>query len=197
VSTGHIEMPYGQMPPPDVVELLVAQHMRIRDLLGEVLRTDGEQRRHAFREVLHLLSVHETAEEEVVHPRARHAQGAGGEVVDDRLDEEREAKELLAQLDGMDVDDPQFLPLFTRLRQAVITHALYEQRYEFNHLRHRLSTAERATMLTLVNAAEQTAPTRPHPGVESATANLLLGPLAATVDRARDAIRSAREDGRP
>lgn len=32
--------------------------------------------------------------------------------------------------------------------------------------------------------AESTAPTRPHPGVESATANLLAGPFAAMLDRA-------------
>jgi len=35
------------------------------------------------------------------------------------------------------------------------------------------------------------APTHPHPGVESATKNVLLGPAAAIVDRTRDAIRNA------
>ncbi|MGX1274262.1 hypothetical protein RKD18_007456 [Streptomyces phaeoluteigriseus] len=35
------------------------------------------------------------------------------------------------------------------------------------------------------------APTRPHPGVESATANVALGPVAALMDRTRDAVRSA------
>ncbi len=190
-----IEMPYGEMPPPDVVEHLVSQHMRIRDLLAEVLRTSGDERRQAFREVLRLLSVHETAEEEVVHPRARHAEAAGDSIVDDRLGEEHDAKELLEQLDGMDVDDPQFLPLFVRLREAVITHAVYEQRYEFNRLRQHLSTTERAAMLGLVRAAEATAPTHPHAGFESAMANLFLGPPVSIMDRARDAIRRARESG--
>jgi hypothetical protein len=32
------------------------------------------------------------------------------------------------------------------------------------------------------------APTRPHPGVESAAANILVGPFAAMLDRTRDAI---------
>jgi hypothetical protein len=36
--------------------------------------------------------------------------------------------------------------------------------------------------------AESIAPTRPHPGVESAAANMLVGPFAAMLDRARDAI---------
>jgi hypothetical protein len=42
-----------------------------------------------------------------------------------------------------------------------------------------------------VRAAEAIAPTRPHPGVQSAKANLLLGPPSAIMDRTRDLIRSA------
>jgi hypothetical protein len=83
--------------------------------------------------------------------------------------------------------------LFLRMRQAVITHAVYEQRYEFSYLRHKISTAELAGLRGLAKAAESTAPTHPHPGVESAAANLLLGPPTAIMDRARDAIRAARE----
>ena len=47
-------------------------------------------------------------------------------------------------------------------------------------------------LVAAVRAAEATAPTRPHPGVETATANLLLGPPAAIMDRARDLIRGAK-----
>jgi hypothetical protein len=90
-------------------------------------------------------------------------------------------------------DDPGFLPLFMRMRKAVITHAVYEQRYEFSYLRNKVNTAELAGMRALAVAAEATAPTHPHAGVESATANLLLGPPTAIMDRARDAIRTAQE----
>lgn len=188
-------MPYGVMPKPDVVELLLHQHMQIRDLMMEVMAFGGEQRREAFRELVRLLSVHETAEEEVVHPVARRNVDQGEPIVSDRLDEERVAKELLEQLDGMDPDDEQFLPLFLEMRNAVITHAVYEQRYEFNRLRQHCSPRELQGMRGLVKAAEATAPTRPHAGVESATANLLLGPPTAIMDRTRDAIREARDGG--
>ena len=186
-------MPYGTMPPPDVVEFLVHQHGRIRDLMMEVMALSGEPRKKAFRELVRLLSVHETAEEEVVHPVARRHLDAGDAIIDDRLKEEHDAKQLLEQLDGMDPADPEFLPLFLRMRQAVITHAVYEQRYEFSYLRHKISTAELAGLRGLAKAAESTAPTHPHPGVESPAANLLLGPPTAIMDRARDAIRAARE----
>ncbi|TDD20689.1 hemerythrin domain-containing protein, partial [Actinomadura sp. KC06] len=44
-----------------------------------------------------------------------------------------------------------------------------------------------------VRAAEATAPTHPHPGTESATKNMLAGPMVAMVDRVRDLIRDARD----
>jgi hypothetical protein len=44
-------------------------------------------------------------------------------------------------------------------------------------------------MAAAVKAAEAFAPTHPHAGVESATANLAAGPIAALVDRVKDAVR--------
>lgn len=187
----HTAMPYGELPAPDVVDYLVGQHSRIRDLMLEVMQSSGDVRKEAFRELVRLLSVHETAEEEVVHPAGRvHADSQG--VVDDRLDEERAAKELLERLDGMDPDDAEFLPLFMKLREAVLTHAVYEQRYEFNRLRQNSAPGELQAMRALVKAAEGAAPTHPHAGVESVTKNMLLGPPTAIVDRTRDLIRKAR-----
>ena len=55
----------------DVVALLMRQHGDIRNLFDEVEATGGEERRDAFRRPVRLPAVHETAEEEVVHPFAR------------------------------------------------------------------------------------------------------------------------------
>jgi hypothetical protein len=44
-------------------------------------------------------------------------------------------------------------------------------------------------MAGTVRAAEAAAPTRPHPRLQGATANVLLGPPMAIMDRTRDAIR--------
>jgi hypothetical protein len=51
-----------------------------------------------------------------------------------------------------------------------------------------LSSGELENMGRAAKLAEAIAPTRPHPGVESQVANLLAGPFAAMLDRARDAI---------
>ncbi|MDH6485612.1 hypothetical protein M2157_001611 [Streptomyces sp. SAI-127] len=64
-------------------------------------------------------------------------------------------------------------------------------RYEFNHIRRHADHARLASMATALKAAEAMAPTHPHPGTESAARNMVLGPVAALVDRTRDAVRRA------
>ncbi|MGW0118591.1 hemerythrin domain-containing protein [Streptomyces sp. NPDC003327] len=179
----------------DVVALLVRQHGRIHTLFEEVRTAEGEERTEAFRRLVHLLAVHETAEEEVVHPHARTAFDGGTDVVEERLAEEKAAKEKLSALEDMDTSDPRFMPALLSLRNAVLVHARSEERYEFAQLRRTTSPARLALMAKAVRAAEATAPTHPHPGVESATANLALGPVAAVADRTRDAVRRVMGEG--
>lgn len=173
----------------DVIDLLQRQHALIRDLFEEVERTSGDERRDAFQRLVRLLAVHETAEEEIVHPYARRTLPGGVEVVDERLAEEREAKELLQQMDQAGMEDPDFMTNLERLRTAVLAHARAEERYEFLQLRAHTTEAERRSMAAGVKAAEAMAPTHPHPGVESATKNVLVGTPMAMFDRVRDVVR--------
>lgn len=175
----------------DVLDLLLAQHARIEELFSQVLHGTGEERRDRFEELVRLLAVHETAEEEVVHPRGRGAGGVEDAVIDARLAEEQDAKRALAELVDLGVDHPQFELRLTELRDMVLMHATREERYEFPRMAKHLSPQERERLGTLLLTAERFAPTRPHPGVETATANLLAGPLLAVSDRVRDAIRNA------
>lgn len=176
----------------DVIDLLVQQHGHIRDLFDAVeAASDTDERQRAFEELRRYLAVHETAEELITHPLARIADG-GNDVVDERLEEETAAKKLLADLDGMDVADPAFDPKFAALRAAVIAHAEAEEREEFPLLRADNDERMLERMAAAVLAVEKIAPTHPHPSVgSSATTNLLAGPLAAVLDRTRDAVRTA------
>jgi len=174
----------------DVVDVLLAQHAQIRDQFAEVMAATGEERRNAFHRLVRLLAVHETAEEELVHPLARRSLPGGEAIVEDRLAEERAAKELLSDLEKIDTDSADFLPLLDGLRIAVLTHARAEERYEFVRLGEEFGAGSRRALATAVKAAEATAPTHPHPGTESATKNLLAGPLAAMTDRIRDILRT-------
>lgn len=174
----------------DVVELLVEQHRLIRALFDEVQNATDADRKQAFHRLVRLLAVHETAEEEVVHPVVRDAAG-GAAVVEARVAEERRAKELLSTLDSIGPDAEGFDTLLVQLRDDVLAHAEHEERAEFPLLRANCDADRLRSMALAVRAAEAIAPTRPHPGVESQLANLMLGPPTAIIDRARDLIRGA------
>lgn len=181
--------------PYNFIDELVFQHQRIQQLFDRVLASDAEDWDEAFLELRRLLAVHEAAEEVVVHPRARAMIAAGGTVVDERLDEERAAKRMLAELEDMDLQSAQFEEKVEALRAAVGRHAEREEREEFVALRNRIDDDEAARMADAVQVIESIAPTRPHPGMETATANVLVGPFAAMLDRARDAIAGRMRQG--
>jgi hemerythrin superfamily protein len=172
----------------DVVAFLIAQHQQIKDLFEQVTRSSADDREQAFTALRRLLAVHETAEEEIVHPRARQALADGDEVVDARLQEENEAKQKLATLERLDIDGSEFEKLFQELQADVLLHAASEEEQEFSRLADELDDDQLQRMRKAVELAEATAPTRPHPGVESAKENLLAGPFAAMLDRARDLL---------
>jgi hemerythrin superfamily protein len=172
----------------DVVTFLKEQHDQIEAALKQVTNTSGKERQDAFFALRRLLAVHETAEEEIVHPAARGAVPAGDSVVEARLHEEHEAKKLLTELETLDVDTLEFETRFATLSSSVIAHAEAEERYEFEPLGNRLDQSRLERMRKAVSFAESIAPTRPHAGIESATANIMAGPFAAMLDRARDAI---------
>ncbi|MGW2624455.1 hemerythrin domain-containing protein [Micromonospora taraxaci] len=177
-------------PEEDVVDLLLAQHAQIEQLFLLVIGGTGDTRRDAFDELVKLLAAHETAEEEVVHPLARTLPGGGGDaMVDDRLDEERQAKETLRALISGGVDADGFDTGIILLRDAVLMHARHEERYEFPQLRQHVPAERLRSLATAVRTAEASAPTRPHPSAQSAKANLAAGPALAVIDRVRDAVR--------
>jgi hemerythrin superfamily protein len=176
----------------DVVKFLTDQHNLIKDMFDDVLSASSDEaRQQAFVDLRQLLAVHETAEEMVVHPRARGELSNGDEVVDARLKEEHDAKEQLQKLEQMDIGSPEFLEALKEFQQAVVDHADREETEEFNQLQREISADDLQRLATAVRAAEAIAPTRPHPGVESAKANLVAGPFASMLDRARDAIECA------
>jgi hemerythrin HHE cation binding domain-containing protein len=176
----------------DVVKFLKEQHDLIKDMFEEVLSASSDDaRRKAFTELRQLLAVHETAEEMVVHPRVRLEIEGGDIIVDARLAEEHDAKEDLSALEAMDIGSQEFLDELTLFRGSVIDHAEREELEEFTLLQRALDADDLARMAKAVLAAEAIAPTRPHPGVESATLNFAFGPFASMLDRARDAIKQA------
>jgi hemerythrin superfamily protein len=175
--------------PDEVIGFLKAQHNLIEDMFDEVLyASDPQAREKPFVQLRQLLAVHETAEEMIVHPRVRREVDAIDSIVDARLEEEHDAKELLTSIEKIDITSQQFIDELTKLRDAVLDHAQHEETYEFPKLQRELDADELRRLGAAVRAAEAIAPTRPHAGVESAALNFAVGPFASMIDRARDLI---------
>src|SRR5262245_2798040 len=99
----------------DIARFIWDQHTEIRQLLTDVASHQGGARRDAFEDLVRLLAVHETAEEEVMYPVVREARG-GDAVAEARITEESDAKQMLAGVEHAGVDSDEFAPRFAVMR---------------------------------------------------------------------------------
>ncbi|HET8619259.1 MAG TPA: hemerythrin domain-containing protein [Acidimicrobiales bacterium] len=174
----------------DIAQFIRDQHQEIKRLFTLVDGQQGDGRREALEDLVRLLAVHETAEEEVIYPVVRRETG-GDEIADARIQEESEAKRMLADLEKVDVDSDEFAPRFVVLRDAVVRHATSEEATVLPLLERTQDQDMLDRMGQAIQVAQKLAPTRPHPhGPDSALGNLAVGPFAAIADRARDALRN-------
>jgi hemerythrin superfamily protein len=177
-------------PQGDVIEILLQQHDRIRELFTHVKSAEGEHKQQSFDELRALLAAHETAEEMVLRPVS--SKDAGSDIADARNHEEDEATQLLAELERMDVSSAEFDQSFQAFERAVLDHAGREEREEFPSVREEESRDRLLTMGKALRAAEKIAPTHPHPSTAGSPAGQwAVGPFASLVDRARDAVTKA------
>ncbi|GHH86390.1 hemerythrin [Streptomyces sulfonofaciens] len=176
-----------QLPSGDVVAILLQQHARIRDLFGQVRAAHGQERKARFDELRALLAVHETAEEMIIRPVAKDT--AGEAEADARNHEEDEANRVLARLERMDLESPEFERELAEFERSVGDHAEHEEAEEFPAVRGGRDEDQLRRMGGRLEKAERAAPTHPHPTTAgSPAAQWMAGPFASMVDRARDAL---------
>lgn len=177
----------------DVVDLLLDQHRRIRELCAAVAQAQPAARQQPFQQLLRLMAVHEAVEEEIVHPYVRHRMKGSATMIDERLEEENAAKKSLVALDALGTDAAGFMPLFEQFHTSLLAHAAKEESGEFAGIRQQAGPSERAAMAAAIKVAAALAPTHPHPGLESGPRSLLVGTPLAMIDKARDLIRNAMQ----
>jgi len=174
----------------DVISAVLADHQEIKSLFAQLTQS-GAPQADVFERLVRKLAVHETAEEEIVHPLARKVPG-GDEVVDARLHEEDEGKRVLAELEKMGVDDPQFPGKLASLQQAVLAHAEHEETLEHPLIRKHTDGEVLERAAGRFRTAESMAPTHAHAAApESATGNMTVGLFVAVADKVRDALRKS------
>jgi iron-sulfur cluster repair protein YtfE (RIC family) len=177
-------------PQGDIIDILLEQHGRIRELLTHVKDAEGDHRQQSFDELRALLAAHETGEEMILRPVS--SKDAGTKVADERNQEENEATRHLANLEKVDVSSAEFEREFAKFERELLDHAQHEEQEEFPSVRAREDRDRLVTMGKALRAAEKIAPTHPHPSTAgSPVAQWAVGPFASLIDRARDAIKKA------
>lgn len=169
-----------------VIRVLLNQHAEIRVAFVAVQTASGQERQDAFDRLRELLAVHETGEETVLRPVSR--ESAGAPIVEALNQEEAEAAHMLAELEKMDVAGKEFAAKLSELEKAVTEHAEREELEEFPAVQSAHTDEELQELGAKLFVAEQKAPTHPHPSAAgSPTAQRVVGPFAALLDKARDA----------
>jgi hemerythrin superfamily protein len=185
------DRPMTTMSTVDVVELLLADHAKAKSLLDRFESIAATERSAYFCEVVTELVRHEVAEEHVVYPIIRHAPG-GDQEADSRIAEESKTERLLSDMEKLDVSSSEFATRFIILREAVVDHASSEEASTFPRLKEMEDFESRVALGGRYEHAKFAAPTHPHPHApDTPPGNLILGPVAALFDKARDAIRNA------
>ena len=181
-------------PKEDVIDILLVQHSRIRELFTEVKGSDGRLKQRTFDELRALLATHETGEELILRPVS--GNDAGSEVADALNHEEENATRRLADLEKMDPGSAKFDRAFAAFEQAVLGHAQHEETEEFPAVREHENPDKLVALGKMLRAAERAGPTHAHPSAAgSATAQWTIGPFASLLDHARDAIKEATHRG--
>ena len=125
------------MPSPaekDACELLDADHIAVKHLFVEYARlavaaTGDADRKALAMKICSELTVHATIEEEIFYPALRQAAPDAAKLLDEAQEEHQEAKEMIAQIQGMAAADAAMDDLVAKLN-AAIEHHVKEERDE-------------------------------------------------------------------
>ncbi|MDG6103203.1 hypothetical protein Daura_16995 [Dactylosporangium aurantiacum] len=167
-----------EWPRTDLTVLLGEQQQRIEWQFRRTLVAVGEDRHTRFGELAWLIAVHESIEEEIVHPITRHLEPAQ-HLAEHLLDEERRISDALddatradaaaglGRTDGLGV-----------LHGMLLAHMRHEQREEFPRLRAAVTAGELCALGDAARAAQAVAiaesPLRPGvPGASLAVRDML------------------------
>src|SRR3954454_6003710 len=100
-----------ELAPKDACDLLDADHLAVKHLFVEYARQavatprEAGDRQALAERICNELTVHAQIEEEIFYPALRQAIGAP-ELLDEAQAEHQEAKDLIAQIQGMRAPDP-------------------------------------------------------------------------------------------
>ncbi len=174
----------------NVITLLEKDHQEVDELFRRVhLSEKAETIDELTKQIVHDLSVHAAVEEQFIYPLLRAKVDGGDAMADEAIDEHQQAKRLLADLEKLEAGSADHRTAMEQLIETIRHHVEEEEGDVFPGLRDAVDASTLDKLGTLVEQAKKVVPTHPHPLVPgTATAQLVAGPWAATVDKVRNLL---------
>lgn len=121
------------------IALLIADHVAVKKLFRQYdelaeAKAEGGTRRDLARRICNELKVHTRIEEEILYPAAREALGEEADLVDEAQVEHASAKDLIAQIESMEPDQPLYDAKVKVLGEYIEHHVQEEQQEMFPKL---------------------------------------------------------------
>jgi hemerythrin superfamily protein len=126
-------MPKSQKANPDAIELLKEDHAKVKKAFKQFEKMDREDTaamQELVTTVCEDLKAHTMIEEEIFYPAVR-AELDDDDLMNEAQIEHQSAKELIEQLEGLQPDDPLYVPTFTVLSEYVTHHVKEEEEEMF------------------------------------------------------------------
>ncbi|HSN97505.1 MAG TPA: hemerythrin domain-containing protein [Candidatus Nanopelagicales bacterium] len=122
----------------NAVDMLLAHHRRMEDLLGRLVEASGDEKRRLFEETADMLVAHITIEEQHFYPavKARRTE----DVLLESLEEHLSLKRILADLVQLSPQDDRFDPKLHVLKEQAEHHHEEEEEHLFPKARKLLDT---------------------------------------------------------
>jgi len=162
-------LPARPAPPAadDVIAVIAPQHEHVKTLLEAVRQQTGDRRAAAFHTLRLTLALHETAEQQAIHPLALRQLGAHDRAANDRIAEEQTAGQTIRALELVKVDSDQFDATFGHLAASVTAHAAAEEADEWPALRQITDPPVINSMVEQMQAVSRLAADPAAPGIQA------------------------------
>jgi hemerythrin-like domain-containing protein len=146
----------------DGITLILTDHRIVEQLFATYERAaDAEQRLMVAAKILEELSVHADIEERVLYPLVREVLDDGDELAEHSVEEHREAKETLLEIERTPVADAAFDQRMRELIEEVRHHVEEEESDMLSRLAEALDDDRNLQLGEELRAAKERAPVRP------------------------------------
>lgn len=189
----------------DAFEVLAKDHEEVKAMMARLeagpsantgaTQAQLEDRKKLTDQLIIEESKHEAVEEQYFWPAVREQGAAGEQVADEAVKQEQDAKQVLAHLDKLHADSPDFEGLLAGFITDARDHIAFEEERAWPILRAGITAEQARELGEKLEKGKEMAPTRPHPHTPPSEGVLkAAGPVAAAADKLRDAVSGRGQD---